>query len=194
MSTDTNPPAEHPLRQELEQLQQHWLLLFILGIAISVVGSLAVISSFIATLATVTFFGMLLLIGAIIHLVSAVTCRNWRGFLVYLLMGVLYGVVGLIMMTHPLAAAAAITLMLAAAFIAGGVIRIVVALMEHFHGWPWVMGSGFISLLLGIFIWRNFPGDALWVIGLFVGIDLIFLGWSWIILAIGIRNAFVGKA
>jgi uncharacterized membrane protein HdeD (DUF308 family) len=189
MSTDPSL-APNPVREELERLREHWLLLLILGIATAFIGSLAIISSFIATLATVTFFGMLLLIGAVIQLVNALTCRNWRGFLVYLLTGILYGVVGLIMMNHPLEAAAGLTLMLAAAFIAGGVIRIVVAAMEHFHGWPWVMVSGFISLLLGMFIWRHFPKDAFWVIGLFVGIDLIFLGWSWIILSLGIRSAF----
>jgi uncharacterized membrane protein HdeD (DUF308 family) len=192
MSTDPTV-APDPLRKELLQLREHWLLLLILGIATAFIGSLAIISSFIFTLATVTFFGMLLLIGAIIQLVNALTCRNWRGFLVYLLTGILYGVVGLIMMNHPIAAAAGLTLMLAAAFIAGGIMRIVAAAMERFHGWPWVMVSGFISLLLGMFIWRNFPGDAFWVIGLFVGIDLIFLGWSWIVLALGIRSAFQGK-
>jgi uncharacterized membrane protein HdeD (DUF308 family) len=154
---------------------------------------MAIISSFIATLATVTFFGTMLLAGAVIQLVNAVTCRNWRGFLGYLLAGILYAVVGLIMMNHPLAAAAGLTLMLAAGFMAGGIIRIVVAAVEHFHGWPWVMVNGFISLFLGIYIWRHFPEDAVWVIGLFVGIDLISSGWSWIILALGIRSTFPGS-
>jgi len=194
MSTDPTVTPDNPLQQELQHLREHWLLLLLLGIGLAVVGSVAMMASFIATLATVTFFGTLLLIGAVLELVNAVTCRNWRGFLVYLLAGILYGVVGLIMMNHPLAAAAGLTLMLAAAFMAGGTIRIVVAAVEHFHGWPWVMVSGFISLFLGIFIWRHFPGDAFWVIGLFVGIDLIFLGWSWIFLALGIRRAFSDKA
>lgn len=194
MSTEPQVAPENPLRQELQHLREHWVLLFVLGIGLAVVGSLAIIFSFIATLATVTFFGTLLLIGGALELVNAVTCRNWRGFLVYLLTGILYAVVGLIMMSHPLAAAAGLTLMLAAVFMAGGIIRIVVAAVDHFHGWPWVMVSGFISLLLGIYIWRHFPTDAFWVIGLFVGIDLIFLGWSWIFLALGIRNAFREKA
>jgi uncharacterized membrane protein HdeD (DUF308 family) len=113
--------------------------------------------------------------------------------LVFLLGGILYGVVGLIMMSHPLEAAVGLTLMLAAAFMAGGVMRIVVAAIEHFHGWGWVMLNGFISLFLGIYIWRHFPESAFWVLGLFVGIDLIFSGWSWIILALGIRSAFPRK-
>src|SRR5262245_47574442 len=197
------PPAVRPnpseevqasaVPPELEALSEHWLLFLILGIAVVVVGLLAITSSFIATLATVTFFGMLLFIGGVIQLVSAVTGRNWRGFLLHLLIGVLYGVVGLPMMNHPLEAAAAITLMLAAAFMAGGIIRIVVSAIEHFHGWGWVMLNGFISLFLGIYIWRHFPGTAFWVIGLFVGIDLLFSGWSWIFLAIMARSASTSK-
>jgi uncharacterized membrane protein HdeD (DUF308 family) len=193
MSTAPPPASESPLRDELQHLRSHWLLLLILGIGLVLIGTVAIISSFIATLATVTFLGILLFFGAIMQVVNAVTCRNWRGFVVYLLGGILYGVVGLIMMNHPLAAAAGLTLMLAASFMIGGIIRIVTAAVEHFHGWPWVMLNGFITLFLGIYIWRHFPADAFWLIGLFVGVDLIFCGWSWIFLAFGIRNAFSSK-
>lgn len=193
MSTALPPVPDAASRHELQPLREHWLLLLILGIVLILVGTMAFISSFIATLATVTFFGMLLLVGGVIELVNGFTCRNWRGFIVSLLTGILYAVVGLIMMTHPLSAAAGLTLMLAAAFIVGGIVRIVVAAIEHFHGWPWVMVNGFVSLFLGIFIWRHFPGDAFWVIGLFVGIDLIFSGWAWIFLAIAIRRAAPSK-
>jgi len=55
------------------------------------------------------------------------------------------------------------------------------------------MINGFITLFLGIFIWRHFPETAFWVIGLFIGIDLIFSGISWIMLGIGIRTAFSSK-
>ena len=194
MSTEPHVPADNLLRQELQHLRESWLLLLVLGISLVVVGTLSIIFAFVATLATVTVFGTVLFVGAVLQLMNAVTCRNWRGFMVYLLTAILYGVVGLVMMNHPVAAAAGLTLMMAAAFMAGGTIRIVVAAVEHFHGWPWVMVNGFISLLLGITIWRHFPESAFWVIGLFVGIDLIFSGWSWIMLAIGIRSTFAGKA
>lgn len=190
MSTDPHLPPQTLLQQELQHLRESWLLLLILGISLIIVGALAVISSFVATLATVAVFGTLLFLGGVLQLVNAVTCRNWRGFFVYLLAGILYAIVGMIMMNHPVAAAAGLTLMLAAAFMVGGTIRIVAAAVEHFFGWPWVMVDGFISLLLGIYIWRHFPEDAFFIIGVFVGVDLIFAGTSWIILALGIRGAF----
>jgi uncharacterized membrane protein HdeD (DUF308 family) len=194
MSTETHAPPDNPLRQELQHIRESWLLLLILGIGLVLVGTMAIISSFVATLATVAVFGTLLFLGGVLQLVNAVTCRNWRGFFAYLIAAVLYAVVGLIMMNHPLAAAAGLTLMLAAAFMVGGTIRIVVAAVEHFYGWAWVMIDGFITLILGIYIWRHFPEDAFWVIGIFVGVDLIFAGWSWIFLALGIRSTFPSQA
>jgi uncharacterized membrane protein HdeD (DUF308 family) len=192
------PPIESSVRQELQHLREHWVLMLILGIGLAVLGTIAIgfgiASAFITTLATVAFIGTLLLIGGVIELVNAITGRSWRGFFVHLLVGIIYAVVGLLMMNQPIGAAVGLTLMLAAAFIVGGCMRIVVAAMERFHGWGWTMVNGFISLFLGIYIWRHFPQDALWVIGVFVGIDLIFAGWSWIFLALGIRNAFPAKA
>src|SRR5262245_43959518 len=82
MSTATPLGSEHRLLGQLHHLRDHLLLLLILGVALVFVGTLAVISAFIATMATVTLFGTLLFVGAIFQLVNALTCRNWRGFLV----------------------------------------------------------------------------------------------------------------
>jgi uncharacterized membrane protein HdeD (DUF308 family) len=63
----------------------------------------------------------------------------------------------------------------------------VVALAQRFHEWGWVLLNGGITLLLGMLINRQLPGSALWVIGLFVGIEMVFNGWAWIMLALGLR-------
>ena len=69
-----------------------------------------------------------------------------------MLAGILYLVVGLLMVADPVAAAAGLTLILATAFMIGGLLRIIVALGERFHGWGWVLLNGIITLLLGILI------------------------------------------
>src|ERR1700693_6130516 len=102
MSTEPPFPTDNPLRQELQHLRESWLLLLILGISLVVVGTLSIVFAFVATLATVTVFGTLLFVGGVMQLMNAVTCRNWRGFMVYLLAAIMYAVVGLIMMNHPL--------------------------------------------------------------------------------------------
>jgi uncharacterized membrane protein HdeD (DUF308 family) len=186
MSSDL---PKSPLREELSHLRDHWLLLLLMGIMLVIVGVLAISFEFITALATMAIFGMLLLIGGILEIVGAMTTRHGEDFWINLLTGVLSAVVGLLMMMQPGTAATAVTLMLAAAFIVGGILRIVYSSIERFYGWPWQLLNGFITLFLGIVIWRHFPSDSLWIIGLFVGIDLIFAGWTWIFLAIGVlRN------
>jgi uncharacterized membrane protein HdeD (DUF308 family) len=189
MSTAPESPLSPP-RAGLAHLHEHWIMLLILGILLVLVGVAAIACEFITTLATITFFGMLLLIGGIVQIVGALTTRHNDDFWINLLVGILSTVVGMMMMNHPVAAAAGVTLMLAASFIVGGLLRITVSAIERFYGWPWQMLNGFITLFLGIFIWKHFPGSTFWVIGLFVGIDLIFAGWTWIFLAIGVRRSF----
>jgi uncharacterized membrane protein HdeD (DUF308 family) len=100
----------------------------------------------------------------------------------------MYLILGLLMVQDPLQAAAALTLMLAAIFFVEGFIRIVYSLTQRFPGWGWVCFNGVITLCLGIFIWRRWPEASFWVIGLFVGIELIFAGWASVILAMAIRG------
>lgn len=89
---------------------------------------------------------------------------------------------------RPLEAAVALTLMLAVALIFIGAMRIVVALSSNFQHWVWLLVNGVITLVLGVIIWRGWPVSGLWVIGLFIGIDMLFYGWALLMLAIGVRN------
>ena len=164
-----------------------WLL--VLGGLLIVVGLVAISSSFIATLATVVMLGFLLMIGGAVEIVDAFLGRGWRGFWMHLLAGILYLVLGFLLVQRPLAAAAFFTLMLAAAFFVGGLFRMIVSVSERFYGWGWVLLNGVVTLVLGILIWQQWPESAIWVIGLFVGIDLVFAGMSWVMTALTVRSA-----
>jgi len=73
-------------------------------------------------------------------------------------------------------------------FMIAGLFRIVTALLMRYPHWGWVLLNGLITFVLGVLIWRQMPGAALWIIGMFVGIDLIFVGWSWVMLALALRT------
>jgi uncharacterized membrane protein HdeD (DUF308 family) len=177
-----------PFAEGLEQLRKNSLWLLILGIVLIIVGMAAIGSAFVATLTTVLVFGMLLIIGGGVQIVNALFAGRWRGFWLHLLAGILYLVLGFLLVQHPLAAAAGFTLVLAACFMIGGLFRIFTALVDRFHGWGWVLLNGIVTLILGGMIWRQWPASALWVIGLFVGIDMLFAGWTWVMTAVAIRN------
>ncbi|WP_165224732.1 HdeD family acid-resistance protein [Aquisphaera insulae] len=176
------------LRHELEAIRGNWPWLLALGIILVISGTLAMGLPLVATLATSLTIGVLLLIGGGAQLVGAFWTRDWSGFFLVLLMGVLYAVLGILFIRQPVQAAAALTLLLACALMVGGLFRIIVALAYRFPQWGWVLLGGLLNLFLGILIWMEWPGSSLWVIGLFVGIDMLFSGWTWIMLALRLRG------
>lgn len=185
-ATETSIPPV--VMRGAERLHQSWGWLLVWGILMVVAGSCALASPLVATLASVTVFGVLFLIAGGVQFAGAWSARGWEGILMSVLCGLLYLFAGIVLIERPLLGAAGYTLFLAMLFFGVGVARVASGLIHRFPGWGWVVLSGTVSVLLAIFIWRNMPETALWVIGTFVGIDLIFAGWGWIMLAIGVRR------
>ena len=88
----------------------------------------------------------------------------------------------------PLDALLALTLLLACLLMVGGIFKIVTALTFRFAAWGWPLVSGVIDLILGVMIWMELPTSALWVIGLVVGISLIFRGLNWLGIGMVVRR------
>jgi uncharacterized membrane protein HdeD (DUF308 family) len=187
MSVLPQPDLASPPARELQSLRDNSGWLLVMGLALIVLGMLALGSEFTAWAVMLTF-AVLLLAAGVVEIAAAFWARRWSGFFLHLLFGFLYLVVGLLMIEHPGVAADALTLMLAASFLAGGMLRIVVALSHRFSNWGWVLLNGVVTFLLGLMIWRRWPDASEWIIGLFVGIELIFTGWSWVTLALAVRS------
>ena len=172
----------------LESARANWGWYLASGIVFLLFGIIALGYSVLATLASVVVFGWLLLFGGVFEIVHAFKAPGWSGLFVEALIGILYVVVGVMMVFNPGAGALSMTLLMAAFFLVGGIFRMVGAAMLRPPSWGWLMVSGAITLLLGVLIWAEWPASAFWVIGLFVGIDMIFTG-SWLVLlALGIRR------
>jgi uncharacterized membrane protein HdeD (DUF308 family) len=170
-------------------LKGSWGWFLALGILEIVLGTIAVGSSVLATLVSVTFFGWLLLFGGIVSVVHAFWRKHWRGFFLDLVTGVLYMVAGFMMVENPGEAAVTLTLLIAMFLLLGGIFRIIVAFSGHLEHWGWVLLNGVITAGLGVLIWRQWPLSGLWVIGLFVGIEMIFYGWSLVMLSMVVKGA-----
>jgi uncharacterized membrane protein HdeD (DUF308 family) len=172
----------------VEEIRRNWGWFLVLGIALIVLGVLALGAVGLTTIAVVLVVGWLVLIGGAFEVAAAFWARQWSGFFLHLLVGFLYVVVGVLILGHPVAAAAGFTLVLAALFLTGGVFRIVAAAMLRYPNWGWSVLDGFVSLILGILIWSGWPSSALEVIGTFVGIILLFRGWAWVMFALAVRQ------
>jgi uncharacterized membrane protein HdeD (DUF308 family) len=190
MNTVAGAAVPSSLAEEAKTLGGSWIWFLILGIAMVVLGTFAISYACIATI-TVTatwLFGFLMIAGGIGEIINAFHAGRWSGTLIHLLLGVLYAIVGLMIVDQPEGAAVQLTLLIALFLIVSGIFRIVFAISERFTGWGWVLLNGGVTLLLGMMIYKQWPSSSLWVIGLFIGIDLIFNGWAWIMLSMGLRR------
>jgi uncharacterized membrane protein HdeD (DUF308 family) len=188
MSTAMERPLIAELRHGLDTLRANWLWFVVLGVALVVLGFVALGSLVIASLATAVAIGMLILIGGIGETIGAFWCRGWSGFFLHLLTGVLSIVVGLLFLRAPADALLALTLLAASFLMVGGIFKIVAALSYRFGHWGWALAAGIVDLILGVLIWQEWPASALWVIGLFMGINLVFRGVNWIVIGLALRS------
>jgi uncharacterized membrane protein HdeD (DUF308 family) len=174
--------------RDIEELRRHWVWFLILGIALVVLGMVAIGSATLATVATMLLFGWLLTAGGVLQIIHAFWARRWGGFFIQLLVGVLQLVIGVMVANHPLATGTAVTLLMAVFFVIGGMFRLAAAVALPFDGRGWLFLSGVIDLVMGMMIWQRWPNDALWVIGLFVGVDLLIHGWWLVMLSLSVKS------
>ncbi len=163
-----------------------WLLAF--GIVLAVLGVAAVIRSFAATIASTMFFGWLLLSAGVVEFIGAFMVGHWAGFFLHLLASILLFVTGFFLVIRPVAGAEVATLVMSMFFLIGGLYEFIGSLWFHLPNWGWQACDGAISSLIGILLLVQWPLSGLWAIGLFIGIDLILSGCSWVALAVGLRK------
>lgn len=181
-------PYFHSASEEIHSLKKSWILFLLLGILFLLFGTVSIAYPMYSTKGLVQVFGVLLLFAAGGQIASTFWARRWGGFVLHLLLGLLYLFVGVMMLERPLRSAMELTLLMAVFFFAGGIIRIVFALTEQFTGWGWTLMSGVIAVMLGMMIWQDFPESSFWVIGTFVGIDFLFVGWSWVMMGMALKG------
>jgi uncharacterized membrane protein HdeD (DUF308 family) len=181
-------PLRKAIRHELQAIRGKWIWFVVLGIALIVLGSVLLGSPVIATLATITTLGFLILIEGGIEIVGAFWCQEWSGFFLALLSGILGIVVGLMLLGNPIQGGITLTLLLATFLFVGGIFRAVSAIAHRFDGWGWLLLSAVVDVVLGVLIWRELPGSGLAIIGVLVGISIIFHGVSWLMVGFALKR------
>ena len=176
------PSGLEPLRAK-----SGWIIA--LGVIYVLAGLVALGSVVFATVVSVFVVGVMMLISGVAEVINAFQIKTWGKFLLWLLLGALYIIAGFVTFENPLLAAAVLTLMLGFALVASGIMRIILGFsMKGGTPWVWVVVSGLITLLLGAVILAHWPVSGLYILGLFLGIDLIIAGVSWIGVGSGLRR------
>ena len=170
----------------VEGLREHRGWFLVLGIVLILLGVVALIYDFTATMISVLVFGWVLLIGGVVEVFHSFRIKGWGGTLLHLLSGLLAVIAGVIFIRNPLVGALTLTLVLGALFLVEGIFRIFGMARFGVSGWG-VLG-GIITALLGVLLLVQWPVSGLWFIGFAVGVDLIFRGWAWVMLSVGLRK------
>jgi uncharacterized membrane protein HdeD (DUF308 family) len=154
-----------------------WLI--VLGIISIVVGVLAIASPLVAGKALTIFIGVLMIINGVSQLLHTFKAGSFGAGVLGFLGGILTTFAGLLMFFRPLFGLAVLTGILAAYFLIDGISSITLGIrVRPESGWVWMIFSGALALLLGVYIFAKWPISGVWVIGTLIGIHFLFRGWA----------------
>jgi aquaporin Z len=180
---------------EAAPLHKNWGWMVAFGALLALAGFVALGSVVLSTIATVLVVGVAMIVSGFIEIAYAFAMRSWGKFFLWIVIGLLYVVGGGAVVQNPLLAAGFLTLLLGAGLVASGLVRIFLAFqLPKDAPWGFVALSGVVTFLVGGVILAQWPVSSLWALGVFLGVDLIFAGASWIGFGMSLRDVEGGQA
>jgi uncharacterized membrane protein HdeD (DUF308 family) len=177
-----------PFPSVFEDLRHKWGWFLTLGIIMLLLGTVAFIITPAATIGTVLVLGWLIVISGVVEAIHAFRMRKWGGIFLHFVGGILGVLIGLLIVTHPVAGALAWTLLFASFFTVIGIFRTVAAIQLKFPNWGWAAFDGVVTLGLGILLWAEWPWSGFWFMGVAVGVSLILRGWAYVMFAFALHS------
>jgi len=160
-----------------------------MGIALIVLGLLAIAAPAFAGEAVMVVIGIILLVSGIFEFGRGWREDAWSGKILAFVLGVLMALCGLAVLSRPLFSLAIFTLMLAMFFVVEGIWKIVISFSYRpATGWLAMLASGVLGFLLGFLIWRQWPLSGIWAVGVLIGVDLLMTGISMVALALTVKR------
>jgi len=177
-------------------IRRHWGVFLCEGILLLILGTLAVLTPAIASVAATVFFGWILLVSGVAGLIATLRARRAPGFAWSLLSAIVGIVAGALLLGWPLQGTLSLTAVLIAFLLVEGAVTIMYAL-EHRRAlsgrWSWMLASGILDVALGGLLFAGLPGTAFWALGLLVGLNLLFGGWALTLMALHARRTPAGS-
>ena len=189
----TDYSSAHPGAQSMKALHASsgWIIAFAI---IAMLAGVIALGSVVTTTASAVFIvGIMLLVAGFAEIVTAFSAKGWGRFFFWLVLGALYVFAGLDCLFNPFRAATILTLMLGIVLMVAGILRIFLATqMRHGTPWGWVVFSGILTFLIGLMIVAQWPYSSFYVLGIFLGVDLIMIGSTWLAMGLALRRASAG--
>lgn len=174
----------------LPAFSKNWGLFVIWGLVLFILGLFAISASAFTTIISVAIVGFLIFLAGIVITVDTFTFwwKKWTGFFIHLIYSILYLCVGIMLIKNPVEGSISLTLLLGIFYVIAGMCRLVFSSTLKTPNWGWATFNGVITLLIGILILSSWPASSLFIIGLFIGIDLLFTGWAYMMMGFAAKS------
>ncbi|SHM13927.1 HdeD family acid-resistance protein [Roseibium suaedae] len=178
--------ASPSIREIRQKIEDNWGWFLALGLCLLLGGMILIAAPLASSIAITLLMAAVLVVGGLVQIYQAFRAKG--GQMWSLVTGIIAVIGGIVIYTNPLAGTFALTLVIAAVFIAQGVSQLLLGFkLKPHEGWFWVVLAGLVSLLAGVMIWMELPSSAAWAVGLVAGISVMFNGWSYIAIALAAR-------
>jgi uncharacterized membrane protein HdeD (DUF308 family) len=164
----------------------------VLSVLMIAAGLVAIGIPMIAGVAVTAIAGWLLLFSGVLHVAFAFRAGRAGSVLWEVLLGLVYGGIGLYMLARPLVGLASLTLAIAAYLLLEGMLEFILSFrLRPLPGTGWLLVDALITLGLAVLIWLTWPANALWVVGTLVGISMLFSGVTRLMLSVAVRRVVI---
>jgi len=183
----TAPISTLPAAGCVERLRDRWVWFVALGVLVAAMGVAALVLVVSATIASVYIVALFMIVAGGGEIVFALGARSWARFFLWVIAGIAYIVVAAFALAQPLMAAALFTLLLGIAMFVTGLIRIYVGTQLNKDVRTVVILAGIVTSLVGLVVLIGWPANSFVVLGVLLGLDLLFWGGSWITLGLRMK-------
>lgn len=173
----------------LRSLQAKWGWIVALGVIYVLGGLVALSNEVLSTFVSLAIIGAMMFVAGAVEIVSAFQMKSWGSFFLWILLGLLYCIAGALVFYNPLLAVSVITLVIGAALVASGIVRFILAFQLPKESPRLLVAlSAVVTLLLGGIILAQWPVSSLFMLGIFLGVDLLISGFGWISVGLALKN------
>jgi len=167
--------------------KRSWLITF--GILLIIAGIAAIIFPLISSISVILIIGFILVVSGVVQFAQAFGYHKWDDLILAFFASIVWVVAGMLLLTRPAESVAVLTLFLAVAFIAEGILKSILAFkMNAFKGWGWFLFDGGMAIILGALLWIQFPFSAMWAIGVLTGINILSSGIATLVIAFALKD------
>jgi uncharacterized membrane protein HdeD (DUF308 family) len=176
------------LKRAMVSLKPRWSWIIAWGTAVAGMGLAALILVTSATIASVYTIAIFMILAGGGEIAAGLSAKTWGRFFLWIAGGLAYIVAASFALAQPLIAAAFFTLLLGIAMIATGSVRIYFAAHLEAPLRRPVLFAGLLTLSIGVIIVAGWPADSFLILGVLLGLDLLFWGAAWIGLGLLLRG------